>query len=136
MMKALNSTKHAAGAINTALLIIRLGLGILILKHGYSKIADFSSMQYKFLNFMHLGSRISLILVIFAEFFCAILLILGLFTRLACIPLIIAMCVALFVANKGDFFGKGEESALYLTGFIAILFAGPGRVSIDNIIRK
>lgn len=135
-MRALYSSKHYAGAVNTALLILRLGLGILIIKHGYDKISDFSSMQYKFMNFMHLGSRISLILVIFAEFFCGILLILGLFTRFACVPLIITMCVALFIANNADFFGKGEASALYLTGFVALLFAGPGRISVDGMIGK
>jgi putative oxidoreductase len=135
-MRALYSSKHYAGAVNTALLILRIGLGILILKHGYDKIANFSTLQYKFMNFMHLGSRISLVLVIFAEFFCAILLILGLFTRFACIPLIIAMAVALFVASKGDFFGKGESSSLYLVGFVALLLAGPGRVSVDSMIGK
>ena len=135
-MRALYSSKHYAGAVNTALFILRLGLGILILKHGYDKIVNFSTMQYKFMNFMHIGSRISLILVIFAEFFCGILLILGLFTRFACVPLIVAMCVALFIATKGDFFGKGETSALYLVGFIALLFAGPGRISVDGMIGK
>jgi putative oxidoreductase len=135
-MRALYSSKHYAGAVNTALLILRLGMGILILQHGYDKITNFGSLQYKFMNLMHIGSRISLMLVIFAEFFCGILFILGLFTRFACVPLIIAMCVALFVFTKGDFFGKGEASALYLTGFIALLFAGPGRVSVDGMVGK
>ncbi len=135
-MRALYSSKHYAGAVNTALLILRLGVGILILKHGYDKITNFGSLQYKFMNFMHVGSKMSLMLVIFAEFFCGILLILGLFTRFACVPLIIAMYVALFVFTKGDFFGKGEASALYLIGFIALLFAGPGRVSVDGMIGK
>lgn len=135
-MRALYSSKYSAGAVNTALLLLRIGLGILILPHGYSKLSHFGSLQYKFMNFMHMGSRISLILAIFAEFFCAILLILGLFTRLACVPLVITMAVALFVANNGDFFGKGEVPALYLTGFIAILLAGPGRASVDSMIGK
>lgn len=135
-MKALYSTKYSAGAVNTALLLLRVAFGILMLNHGYSKVADFSSLQYKFMDFIHLGSRISLILVIFAEFFCAILLILGLFTRFACVPLIIAMCVALFISNHGDSFGKGEVATLYLIAFLAILLAGPGRISIDRMIGK
>ncbi len=85
---------------------------------------------------MGMGSTVSLVMVIFAEFFCAILLIMGLFTRFACIPLIIAMLVALFKANDGDVFGKGQASALYLLGFVAILLAGPGRVSLDRVIGK
>jgi putative oxidoreductase len=46
------------------------------------------------------------------------------------------MLVALFKANDGDVFGKGQASALYLLGFVAILLAGPGRVSLDRVIGK
>ncbi len=112
---------------------MRVGFGILIIKRGFDKIF---SLQYKFMNFMGIGSRISLVLVIFAEFFCGILLTFGLFTRLACIPLIITVGVALFKAHNADFFGKGEVAALYLCGFLAILLAGAGRVSVDNMIGK
>ena len=135
-MRALYSSKHSAGAGNMALLVLRIGLGILIIKHGYDKLSNFDTLQYKFMNFMHLGSRVSLVMVIFAEFFCGILLLLGLFTRFACIPLVIAMSVALYMAHNGDFFGKGEASALFLTGFIAVLLAGPGKVSVDGMISK
>jgi putative oxidoreductase len=135
-MKVLYSSKYYAGAVNTALLLLRLGVGILIVKHGYDKIANFNTLQYKFMNFMHMGSTVSLILVIFSEFFCGILLILGLFTRFACVPLIVGMCVALFVVHNGDVFGKGETDALYLISFTTLLFAGPGRISFDRMIGK
>jgi putative oxidoreductase len=135
-MRALYSSKYSAGAVNTALLILRVGIGMLIMKHGYDKLSHFSTMQDKFMNFLNMGSTVSLVLVIFAEFFCAILLILGLFTRLACIPLIIDLSVAFFIVQNGEFFGKGELEALYLIGFAAIFFAGPGRISVDGMIGK
>lgn len=135
-MRALYSTKYYAGAVNAALFILRLGLGILIIKHGYDKLVNFSSMEDKFFNLLNLGSKTSLVLTIFAEFFCGILVTLGLFTRFACIPLIINMAVAFFVAHNADLFGVGEASALFLTGFLALLFAGPGRISVDGMIGK
>ena len=135
-MKRLFSSKHSAGAINIALLLLRLGFGILILKHGYDKLSHFGEFQNKFMNFMGMGRTVSLVLDIFAEFFCAILLIMGLFTRFACIPLIIAMSVALFKVHNANFFGKGEVDTLYLVAFLAILFAGPGKVSVDSMIGK
>jgi putative oxidoreductase len=46
------------------------------------------------------------------------------------------MSVALFMSHHGDIFGDGQEAALYLGGFIAILFTGPGRFSIDKLIGK
>lgn len=88
------------------------------------------------MSFLGLGSTISLALVVFAEFFCALFIILGLFTRLAAIPLIVTMCVALFKAHDGQFFGKGEVAALYLAGFLVLLIVGPGKASVDGMIGK
>lgn len=135
-MKRLLSTKHSAGTINIALLLLRIVSGVLIIRHGYDKILHFEDLHSKFLNFMGIGPTASVVLAIFAEFFCAILLIIGLFTRLASIPLIITMCVALFQVNHGDIFIKGEPGTLYLVCFVAILLAGPGRASVDNMIGK
>ena len=130
------TTRHNAGAFNMAMLVLRLGFGILIAHHGYDKLVHFSQMENTFMNFMGLGSKISLSLVIFAEFFCGLLVIFGLFTRLACIPLLLAMGVAFFKVMNSDAFGHGEASLLYEVAFLAILFAGPGRFSIDGIISK
>lgn len=135
-MRKLFSANYSAGAINAALLVLRLGFGILMMAHGYEKLRGFGDMQDKFMNFMGIGSTASLALVVFAEFFCSLFIILGLFTRLATIPLIIATCVMVFMAHKGDVFGDGEIAALYLTGYIVLLFAGPGKVSVDGMIGK
>lgn len=135
-MRKLFSANYSAGAINAALLVLRLGFGILMMAHGYEKLRGFGDMQHKFMNFMGIGSTASLALVVFAEFFCSLFIILGLFTRLATIPLIIATCVMVFMAHKGDVFGDGEIAALYLTGYIVLLFAGPGKVSVDGMIGK
>jgi putative oxidoreductase len=135
-MRKLLSTKYSAGAFSAAMLLLRLGLGILMMAHGYNKLIHFGEMQHKFMNFMGIGSTMSLALVVFAEFFCSLFLIIGLFTRLAAIPLIIATCVMVFKAHNGDVFGDGETAALYLTGYLVLLFVGPGRVSVDSMIGK
>jgi putative oxidoreductase len=85
---------------------------------------------------MGIGSTFSLTLVIFAEFFCSLFLVLGLFTRLSVLPLIITMCVALFQVHHGEVFGKGETDALFLTSYFVLLLLGPGRVSVDSMISK
>ena len=131
------STKYSNTAFSLATLILRLGLGIIMLAaHGYDKLQHFAKYSARFSDPFHMGSKISLSLDIFAEFFCSCLIILGLFTRLACIPLIIAMSVALFYVHHGDVFGTGERAALMLTGFIALLFLGPGKASVDGLIGK
>jgi putative oxidoreductase len=135
-MKKLLSTQYSAGAFNTAMLLLRLALGGLMMKHGYDKLIHFAESKAKFINFLGIGQTTSLALVVFAEFFCALFIIIGLFTRLAAIPLIIAMCVALFKAHNSDFLGEGEMATLYLAGYVTLLIVGPGKVSVDGMIGK
>jgi len=130
------STKYSAGAFNFGMFILRVVLGLLVASHGYAKLIKFSSLRYKFMNFMHLGSTTSLSLVIFAELFCSIFLILGLFTRLASVFTIITMFVVVFVASHGNIFDQGERGAIYLATSIMILLCGPGKISIDGMIGK
>ncbi len=96
----------------------------------------FAEKSGRFADPFGIGSTTSLSLTVFAEFFCAAFIILGLFTRLAAVPLVIAMSVALFYAHKGQFFGDGESAALFLTAFLAILLLGPGKASLDRFIAK
>ena len=86
------------------------------------------------MNFMGLGEETSLMLVVFAEFLCALLLVVGLFTRLATIPLIFTMCVALFVVHIADPFSDKEASILYLVPYLVIFLLGPGKFSLDFLI--
>ena len=108
----------------------------MMLPHGYDKLVKFAHMKSGFINFLGMGSTMSLALDIFAEFFCSIFLIFGLFTRLAVIPLIIAMCVVVAIAHNYEIFGDGEHGAMLLAGFIVILLVGPGKISIDGVINK
>lgn len=136
-MKKLFSTGTSDNAIAFAAFTLRVGAGSLIMiNHGLDKIMHFAQKAHKFADPFNIGSTTSLSLVVFAEFFCAAFIILGLFTRLACVPLVIAMSVALFWAHKGQFFDSGANAALFLICFLSILFIGPGKVSLDRLIVK
>ncbi|MBX3253622.1 MAG: DoxX family protein [Chitinophagaceae bacterium] len=135
-MKRLLSTNYTDWAFNTALFILRVALGLMMLPHGYDKLVHFSEKKNTFMNFLGLGSTVSLSMAIFAEFFCAMFLIIGLFTRFTVIPLIIAMSMAFFKAHNAELFGAGEKAGLYLAGFLAILLVGPGKASVDGLMGK
>jgi len=136
-MKKLFSTKVSENAFSFSAFVLRVGAGCLMLvDHGLDKIMHFAQKAPRFADPFHIGSTTSLSLVVFAEFFCAAFVILGLFTRLACIPLVVAMAVALFSAHSGDFFGKGSAAGLFLIIFLAILVMGPGKASLDKMIYK
>lgn len=135
-MKKLFSTKYTDTSVSLALFVLRVSLGAMMLPHGYQKLMSFAANSAKFPDPFHIGGPASMALTIFAEFFCAVFIIMGLLTRLSAVPLIIAMAVALFFAHHGQVFGDGEHAALYLAGFIAILLAGPGKYSMDKLIGK
>lgn len=136
-MKKLFNTKVSESTLSVALFIFRVGIGsAMMIQHGLGKLQNFGSKASSFSDPFGIGSTTSFALVVFAEFFCAAFIILGLFTRLAAIPLVIAMGVALFIAHNGDFFGKGENAGIFLICFLTILLTGPGRYSIDRLIGK
>jgi putative oxidoreductase len=135
-MKKLLSIQYSDAAFNFAMLLHRLVFGILMMSSGYDKLIHFSTMKLKFMNFMGIGSTVSLLLVIFAEFFCALFITIGLFTRLTVIPLVICMSVALFKAHGGDVFGHGSSATLYLSAYLLLLLLGPGKISVDGLSGK
>lgn len=132
----LQSANASAGSNSAGLLILRLGLGVLCIPHGYDKLVNFATYKTQFLNFLGMGTTVSLVLSTFAEFFCAIMIMIGLYTRLSAIPLAINFLVATFWASKTGPFGDGEHTALYAVGFLALIFTGAGRFSADGMFRK
>lgn len=121
-----------------AILILRLVFGgFMIYGHGWGKLMRlFSGNEIQFMDFMGLGPTVTLILVVFAEFLCALLIMFGAFTRLAAIPLIFAMGVAAFVRHGDDPFSSKEKALLFMFGFIAIAIAGAGWYSVDARLRN
>lgn len=135
-MKKFFSTRFSNGAVHFSLLILRVGLGAMMLTHGWPKLQHFEEMSVQFSDPLHVGTTVSLALTIFVEVVCAALLILGLFTRLLCIPLIVHVLVIIFMVHAGGPFGRQELAAHFLVGYLVILFCGPGRISLDGLIGK
>jgi putative oxidoreductase len=135
-MRKLLSTNYSSGAFNTAILLLRLVAAGLMLKHGYDKLTDFDGTVQHMPTLFGMSQKVCAILVIFAEFFCSLFLIIGLFSRFACIPLIITMIVALVKVHHNDFLGEGQMAALFLGCYVVILLVGPGKISVDSMIGK
>jgi putative oxidoreductase len=120
--------------LSLALLILRLTVGILMLTHGFPKLVNFSQMSHGFFNLFNMGSNVSLALDIFAEVFCSLLLIIGIASRPALIPLIIAMAVAVFMVHAGQALSAKELAVHYLVSYIVLFIAGAGKFSVDHMI--
>ncbi len=118
---------------NLAKLILRIGFGGFMLTHGIPKLMKlFAGGEIKFPDPLHLGSTTSLVLTVFAEVVCAVLIVVGFKTKWATWPLVITMLVAAFVVHGSDPWGKKEFALLYAVGFIAIGMLGAGKYSIDR----
>lgn len=123
--------------VSTALLILRVVTGIFMLTHGWTKMETlFSGEPIQFPDPIGLGASFSLALAVFAEVLCSILLIIGLGTRLAAIPLLTTMLVATFIIHANDDFGKQEFAMLYGIIFLTIALIGAGKYSLDYLISK
>lgn len=122
--------------IDFVLMLLRVVFGAMMMMHGYHKLLNIISGQMEFGDPIGIGESLSLYLTVFAEFFCSILLILGLMTRLALIPLMITMLVALFIVHQNDPLEEKEIAILYLIGFYAIYLTGPGGLSMDAKLFK
>lgn len=135
-MSKLFTSRVNTGAVNFAMLVLRVVFGALMFTHGLSKLKGFSQVVGKFPDPLHVGQTISLSLTIFAETLCAALVAVGLLTRLAAVPLVFCMIIVVFVVMKNAPLSQNEMGILYLAAFTAILFAGPGKYSLDHLIGK
>ncbi len=120
------------------ILLLRIFLGLAMLfGHGIGKWTMlFESNDIKFADPFGIGVVPSLAMAVFAEVICALLLTIGLLTRLSVIPLIITMLVAAFSVHLLDGFSSMEKALLYGIGFLSILITGPGKYSVDALLKR
>jgi len=127
-------------SVDVGLLVLRLWLGMsLLVLHGWSKLTSFSETAGTFPDPLEVGSSVSLALTIFAEVGCAVLIVVGLFTRAAALVQVILMGVAIFIVKKASLAngpGSGELAFIYLAGFVTLFLAGAGRFSFDAMSGK
>jgi putative oxidoreductase len=123
--------------MDVGLLALRLGIGFfLIFGHGWGKLTSMPAIFQQFPDPIGLGSTASALLAIFAEVFCSLALILGLFTRLAAIPLLVLMLVAIFFVHSADPWNVKELAVIYMVPYLALVFTGGGRYALDALLFK
>lgn len=122
--------------VNIWLLLFRVSAGAFMLTHGIPKFLKLVEGSTQFADPLGIGQTLSLILAVFAEFLCSVLLILGIGTRLASLPLIATMAVAAFYVHGTDPFQRKEMALLYLIVYITILVFGGGKFELGRFFRR
>ncbi|MDH2077086.1 putative oxidoreductase [Pseudomonas sp. 2957] len=118
-------------ARDIGLLFLRVSGGLFLLcVHGLPKLLDFTAQLQLIEDPFHLGAHLTLILAIFAEVLCPLLIVAGVLARLACLPILFVLLVALLVVHPQWSVAEGQFGWLLLILFTTVLIAGPGRLAI------
>ena len=151
-MKFIYSLLQNSLLSSIGLLFIRVSVsGLMIFGHGLGKFNNVAAGHFDFSDPLGLGPMVSLLGASFAEFICPLFIVLGLYTRLAAIPIVFTMFVAGLVVHGADplypeFLGNlspqhpnlltpfKEYALLYALLFSAFIFTGPGSLSLDFLI--
>lgn len=119
---------------NLATLILRLIFGGMFVYYGYGKLANYDTIAPMFGDIIGIGAKLSFNLVIFAELVCGFLVLIGLLTRFAIVPIFITMVVAYFVAHANDPFDAKAIAFIYMLFCFVIFVLGSGKYSVDELI--
>lgn len=127
------ATSDQSSYSSIGLLIFRVWVGVsLFAKHGLEKVLHFSTMRHHFPDPIHVGPTVGLIFALISDALCAVLIALGIYTRIAALFEVINLAVIFIFMHNASFAQEHAETVyLYLGAYIVILFCGPGKYSID-----
>lgn len=123
---------------NTGILLMRAGLGIMMITHGYPKLMGGPDLWTK------LGGSVGLIGIHFAPLFWGLMaaiaeavgglmIVLGWFFRPACLLILFTLVIAsLHHFHAGDGLNGAAHAIETGCAFLGLLFIGPGKYSIDK----
>lgn len=137
----IDSRSIPASRVDTALLILRVVLGIVFLAHGYQKLFTygFAGVTGAFTQMRIPVPSITGPFIALLEFCGGMALIVGFLTRMAALGIALDMLGALAVVHikNGFFLPTGFEYAMSLLGVsMAVTLAGAGDLSIDSLIAR
>jgi putative oxidoreductase len=121
---------------DAAILLLRLLFGGMFVYYGYQKLLAFNDILPNFEDYIGIGPKLSLILVVFAELGCGFFVLVGFLTRLTIVPIFITMVVAYFIAHAKDPFQAKQLAFIFLILSVIIFITGGGKYSIDRMIQK
>lgn len=128
----MNASRWDEWAQDLGLFFLRVsGALFLLWVHGLPKLLNYSAQLLVIEDPFHLGANVTLMLAIFAEVLCPLLIIAGIFVRLACLPILSVLLIALLVVHPQWTLDEGQFGWLLLILFTSLFIAGPGRLALN-----
>lgn len=123
------------GLNNYIIFIFRIVVSLeLIVVHGLKKIGIATAFAEIVPNPFGLPHMVNEPFAITANLICPLFIIVGLGTRIACIPIVIVTLTGYFIVHSGGSLIERDIPFMYSMAFLLIAFTGGGRCSLDNII--
>ncbi|MBC3235515.1 MULTISPECIES: DoxX family protein [Pseudomonas] len=124
---------HESKRQDLGLLFLRVsGALFLLWVHGLPKLLNYSEQLKLIEDPFHLGASVTLLLAIFAEVLCPLLIMAGVLVRLACLPILCVLLIALGVVHPEWTLFEAQFGWLLLIIFTALLISGPGRLVLNQ----
>ncbi|ANB72941.1 LysR family transcriptional regulator [Paraburkholderia phytofirmans OLGA172] len=116
---------------DAALLFLRVAASVLVLiVHGLPKAMHYTSQLAAIEDPLHLGKTLTLSFAIFAEVLCPVLMIAGIATRLAALPIIVISLMALTLVHPEWTLDQAQFAWMLLILFGTIVIGGAGRYRV------
>jgi len=119
-------------------LALRLSLGAVFLGTGWGKLHNLQQVTSFFTDLGIPFPAMNAAMVSGVELVGGTLILLGLLTRFAALPMMAVMAVAILTAKRPEIDGIRSLLAFdeftYLAGFLWLFVAGPGKASLDALL--
>ena len=118
-------------------LLARLTLAAVFIPSGWGKLHNLEKITAFFTELHIPAPQVNAVVASATEFFGGLLLLVGLGTRLASLPLALTMVVAIFTARRAEIDGittlLGFTEFTYLAMLVWLALVGPGSASLDRL---
>jgi putative oxidoreductase len=123
-----------------ALLVARLTVGVLFVSTGWGKVHHLAKVTAFFAELGIPMPGLNATVASYTELVCGSLLVIGLASRVASLPLVVTMIVAILTAKRAEVSGLADLFGLVEWTYIALLLViaavGPGLLSVDAAVAK
>ena len=121
-------------------LLARIAIGFIFLQSGWGKLQHLDKVIAFFTSLGIPAANIQAPFVAGVELTCGTLVLVGLFTRVASLPLIATMVVAILTAKRGDIHELGDllfmPEFLFIVLLLWLIVKGAGVVSLDYVLER
>ncbi|MGF1669583.1 MAG: DoxX family protein [Balneolaceae bacterium] len=125
----MNKSNH-----DLALLLLRIGIGVVFIVAGWGKLTGIEGVQGFFGDLGIPMAGLMAWVVAIVEFFGGIMVLIGLYPKIPALLLAFIMVVAIFTVKLEQGFGPMRVDLLLLLMCLAIFFTGSGKFSADSFI--